>query len=129
MFKSCDVAQSCCMYLTLSLNIDKFLIFWGFIFLFKDIIQDYFLVWIVILNLGSFTSHGFTCYSLSIDNFTFLYGFVYMVSLSLCQTHGLFVPNVIYFSTCLHFWWQKWGGAILAFCKFKYSTSPSGLLE
>ena len=60
-----------------------------------------------------------------IDHVTFFYGFVNMVSLSLCQTHGLFVLYVCYFSTCLYFWWQKWGGAILAFYKFKYSASPS----
>ena len=48
-----------------------------------------------------------------------------MVHLSLCETHGLFVLYVGYFSTCLYFRWQKWGGAILAFYKFKYSASPS----
>ena len=45
--------------------------------------------------------------------------------LSFSQTHGLSVLYVVYFTTCLVCHWQKWGGAIVAFHKFKYSTSPS----
>ena len=72
---------------------------------------------IIILNLGCFTC-------LSIDHVSLFYDFVYVVSLSFSQTHGLFVLYVIYFTTCLIFRWQKWDGAILAFHQFKYSTYP-----
>ena len=71
--------------------------FWGFIQLFKNIIQDYSLVWIIILTLICFTCHGFTYYSLGIDHVTFFYGFVNMVSLSLCQTNDFFVLYVVTF--------------------------------
>ena len=98
--------------------------FWGFIFLFENFIQDYFLVWVIILNLGCFT-----CHCLHIDYVSLFYDFVYMVCLPFSQTHGLFVLYVVYCTTCLVFCWQKWGGAILAFHKFKYSTSPLNQLD
>ena len=108
-----------CIYLTLSLKMGQFLISGGLSSSLKTLFKTTFLY-----GLSSWfcaVSH----HHLRVDHVSLFYGFVYIVSLSFSQTHGLFVLYVIYFSTCLLFWRQKWGGTILAFYKFKYSTSPS----
>ena len=123
----CDVTWSCCTYLTLSLNIDQFLISGDSSFSLKMLFRTTFLyglsslIWAV---LHVMDSHVTVLVLIMLPSSMALYTW----SVCLCQTHGLFVLYVIYFSTCLHFRWQKWGGTILAIYKFKYSTSPSGLL-
>ena len=60
--------------------------FWGFVWFFINIVQNYSFVWVIVLTLIWFTCHGLTCYSLGINHDTFFYGFVNMVSLSLSNT-------------------------------------------
>ena len=66
--------------------------FWGFVFLSKDPIKDYFLIWVVILIWHCVIHH-----CLGINNISLFYSFLYIVSLFFSQTHGLFVLDVIDF--------------------------------
>ena len=120
MCKFCGVSWSCCMYLTLSPKMDQFLISGDLSSSLKTLFKNTFLY-----GLSSLVCAASHVIVLVLIIFPSSIGFVYVVSLSFSQTHGLFVLYVIYFSTCLFFQWQKWGGTILAFYKFKYSTSPS----
>ena len=120
MSNSCGVFCSCCTYLMLSLKMDQFLISREFVFLSKNLIYDYFLIWVCHLDFAPCFEHHCLC----INNISLFCSFVYIVCLFLSQALGLFVLDVIDLSTCLLFQWQKWGGMILAFHKFKYSISP-----
>ena len=61
---------------------------------------------------------------INIDNLTRFYFPINAFSLFFRQSHGFFFLDITHFSTCLAFNGQNWGGAFLAFYKFKYSTSP-----
>ena len=96
MFKFCGVICSCCMYLTLSLKMDQFLIS-------GDLSSSLNTLFNITLLYGLSSLHGFICCCFSINNISLFYRYIYIVHLFFSQTHGLFVWYVIDFSTCLPF--------------------------